>query len=89
MSPAMHDEFLLQYQLPILKQWGLVGYGCCENLTQKIDILRQIPNLRVIGVTPRADVRRCGALFASCALVVYSNGRPATSSNSHTSWSTR
>lgn len=58
-SPAMHNEFLLQYQLPILKQWGLVGYGCCENLTHKIDMLRQIPNLRVIGVTPRADVRRC------------------------------
>jgi hypothetical protein len=58
-SPAMHDEFLIQYQLPILKQWALVQYGCCENLTHKIDILRQIPNLRVIAVTPRADVRRC------------------------------
>lgn len=58
-SPAQHDEFLLQYQLPILKHWGLVTYGCCENLTHKIDMLRQIPNLRTIAVTPRADVRRC------------------------------
>ena len=64
-SPAMHDEFLLQYQLPIMKQWGLSGYGCCENLTRKIDMLRQVPNLRVIGVTPRADVRRCAEQIGS------------------------
>jgi hypothetical protein len=57
-SPAMHDEFLLQYQIPIMEKFGLSAYGCCENLTQKIDILRQIPNLRRIGVTPRADVWR-------------------------------
>lgn len=58
-SPAMHDEFLLQYQLPILRHWGLVAYGCCEDLTHKIAMLRQIPNLRQIGVTPLADVARC------------------------------
>ncbi len=58
-SPAMHDEFLLQYQLPILKQFGLTAYGCCEDLTHKIDMLRQVPNLRHIMVAPRADVRRC------------------------------
>jgi len=58
-SPAMHDEFLLRYQLPILRKYGLVSYGCCEDLTKKIDMLRQIPNLRIIAVTPRADVARC------------------------------
>lgn len=58
-SPAMHDEFMLQYQLPILKSFGLVAYGCCENLTNKIDILRQIPNLRRIAVSPFANVARC------------------------------
>jgi len=55
-SPAMHDEFLLQYQLPIMAQWGPIAYGCCEDLTRKIDMLRQIPNLRQIAVTPVADV---------------------------------
>ncbi len=58
-SPAMHDEFMLQYQLPILRQFGLVAYGCCEDLTNKIDILRQIPNLRRIAVSPFANVPRC------------------------------
>jgi hypothetical protein len=58
-SPAMHDEFMLQYQLPIISRFGLVCYGCCEDLTRKIDMLRQVPNLRMVAVTPRADVARC------------------------------
>jgi hypothetical protein len=58
-SPAFHDEFLLQYQLPIYDHYGLVHYGCCEDLTRKIDMLRQMKNLRSIAVTPVADVRAC------------------------------
>jgi hypothetical protein len=58
-SPDMHEEFLLRYQLPILKHYGLVAYGCCEDLTRKIDMLRQIPNLRRIGVSPMANVAAC------------------------------
>lgn len=57
-SPAMHDEFMLRYQLPICRLFGLVAYGCCEDLSRKIGILRQIPNLRRIAVTPWADVAR-------------------------------
>jgi hypothetical protein len=58
-SPAMHEEFLLRYQLPILREFGLASYGCCEDLTRKIDMLRQIPNLRRIAVAPAADVAKC------------------------------
>ena len=58
-SPEFHDEFLLQYQLPIIEKYALVHYGCCEDLTRKIDMLRRIPNLRSIAVTPVADVARC------------------------------
>lgn len=58
-SPEMHDEFMLQYQLPIISKYGLCAYGCCEDLTKKIDMLRQIPNLRRIAVAPTADVAKC------------------------------
>jgi len=58
-SPAMQNDFLLRYQLPILQKFGLVAYGCCEDLTAKIKILRQIPNLRRIAVSPFANVARC------------------------------
>ena len=58
-SPEMHEEFLLRYQIPIMEQFGLAAYGCCEDLTRKIDILRKIPNLRRIAITPWADVASC------------------------------
>ncbi len=58
-GPRQHEEFLLKYQIPIMSKFGLTAYGCCEDLTQKIDILRQIPNLRRIAVTPWADVEKC------------------------------
>ena len=70
-SPAMHDEFLLQYQLPILKSFGLVAYGCCEDLTRKIDMLRQIPNLRRIAVSPFADVARCAEQIGADYVLSY------------------
>jgi len=58
-SPRMHEEFLLQYQLPIVKNFALTAYGCCEDLTTKISMLRQVPNLRTIAVAPRANLKRC------------------------------
>jgi hypothetical protein len=58
-SPAFHEEFLYQYQRPIQEQFGLVHYGCCEDLTRKIDMLRRLKNLRSIAVAPLADVHAC------------------------------
>ena len=58
-SPEFHEEFLFQYQKPICEHFGLVHYGCCEDLGRKIDMLRQLKNLRSIAVTPVANVRLC------------------------------
>lgn len=58
-SPEFHEEFLFQYQKPILEHFGLVHYGCCEDLGRKIDMLRQLKNLRSIAVTPCANVALC------------------------------
>jgi hypothetical protein len=70
-SPAMHEEFLLKYQLPIIKEFGLVAYGCCEDLTNKIDMLRQIPNLRRIAVSSFANVAKCAEQIGEDYVVSY------------------
>ena len=57
-SPAQHEEFVLEYQLPIARLFGKVNYGCCETLDTKMDILRRIPNLNKVSAGPRADVAR-------------------------------
>jgi hypothetical protein len=70
-SPSMHEEFLLRYQLPIMKKFGLVAYGCCEDLTNKIPMLRQIPNLRRIAVSPFADVKSCAEQIGNDYVISY------------------
>ncbi len=59
LGPAQFDEFMLRYQLPIMAEFGMVAYGCCEDLTRKIGLLRQIPNLRRIAIAPLANVPSC------------------------------
>lgn len=58
-SPEFHEEFMFQYQRPIMEHFGLVHYGCCEDLTRKIDMLRKLKNLRSIAVAPLADLAQC------------------------------
>jgi len=57
-SPEMHWEFSMKLDLPWLKRWGLNYYGCCEPLDKKIGILKRIPNLRKISMSPWVDPER-------------------------------
>jgi hypothetical protein len=62
-SPAMWREFCLDYQLPLMAEFGRVAYGCCENLTQKLDDVLRIPNLRVVVCSAWT---RLDTLLAKC-----------------------
>ena len=56
-SPAMHEEFALQYECRWLERFGLTYYGCCEQLDEKVGILRKnVPNLRKISMSPWIDL---------------------------------
>jgi hypothetical protein len=57
-SPEMHWEFAVQHDMRWLQRWGLTYYGCCEPLHQKLEILRCIPNLRKISVSPWCDLEK-------------------------------
>ncbi len=56
-SPEMHEEFALQYQRPLLERFGLTCYGCCEPVTDRLQYVLKIPNLRRISISPWADLR--------------------------------
>lgn len=70
-SPEMHMEFSLQFEMDWLKQFGLNYYGCCEPLHNKMDLMDQIPRLRKVSMSPwsKMDVaaERCrGKYVMSC-----------------------
>ena len=70
-SPAQHVEFLLNYQIPIMENFAITAYGCCEDLTNKIGILRKVKNLRRIAVTPFADAKKCAEQIGGDYVVSY------------------
>jgi len=59
-GPKQHAEFVLQYEKRLLEPFGLGGYGCCDDLTLKLEDVFTIPNIRRISISPFADVDRCG-----------------------------
>jgi len=54
-SPEMFEEFIFPYQLSIIERFGLTYYGCCEPLDNRWDIVKKIPNLRAVSVSPWCD----------------------------------
>jgi hypothetical protein len=54
-SPDMHWEFAMRHDLRWMERWGLTYYGCCEPLQNKINLLKKIPNLRKVSVSPWND----------------------------------
>jgi hypothetical protein len=56
-SPAMYEEFAVEYQIPLLERFGLNCYACCESLNDKMRIVKRIPRLRRLSVSPWTDVR--------------------------------
>ena len=57
-SADMFEEFIFSYQLPLIKKFGLVCYGCCEPLDKRWHVIKKIPNLRRVSVSPWADKKK-------------------------------
>lgn len=64
-SPKMHADFALQYEKRLLARFGLNGYGCCEDLSKKLEEVFTIPNIRRISISPFADVAVCASKLKS------------------------
>ena len=55
-SPQMFDEFILDYQVPILNRFGMNFYGCCEVMDKRLKYVREkIQRLRTVAVAPWCD----------------------------------
>ena len=77
-SPAHFEEFMLEFQLPILERFGLIAYGCCEDLTRKIALLRRIRNLRRVAVSPIANLKACAEQIGGDYILSYRPDPSAT-----------
>ncbi len=70
-SPDMHEEFCLQYERPFMARFGLNCYGCCEPLHNKIHLMRTIPRLRRISMSPWVNLEKAVSEIGSDFIFSY------------------
>jgi hypothetical protein len=57
-SPAMFKEFEVAYTIKWYARFGLGYYGCCDVLDKRINLIRTIPHVRKVSMSPWANVER-------------------------------
>ncbi|HTZ53106.1 MAG TPA: hypothetical protein VMF68_15665, partial [Spirochaetia bacterium] len=62
-SPDQFEEFVFQYQLPLQERFGLNCYGCCEPLDARWHVIKRIPRLRRVSVSPWADQEKMASFL--------------------------
>ena len=63
-SCAMFSEFVLPYMAELSRMFGLVYYGCCEPVHDKLEaIMAAIPNLRAVSVSGWNDFDVVGEML--------------------------
>lgn len=51
-GPEQFEEFIFPYQMEIAGQFGKSYYGCCEPVDRRWHILKKLPNLARVSVSP-------------------------------------
>lgn len=67
-GPEQHAEFVLAYEKRLLEPFGLTGYGCCEPLHDRLDMVLEIPHIRRISISPWTDVDIAAARLGGAAI---------------------
>jgi len=63
-SPEMYKEFVLPYLARLSTKFGLIYYGCCERVDDRLDlIIEAIPNLRSVSVSGWSDLRKTARML--------------------------
>ena len=52
LSPAMFEEFEFPYISRMAEKFGMIYYGCCDRLDDRLDIVKKIPNVRKVSCSP-------------------------------------
>lgn len=54
-SPQLTEEFEIPYITKMAEQFGMIYYGCCERLDDRLDLIKKIPNLKKVSCSPWSE----------------------------------
>ena len=70
-SPGMHEDFALPYDVQLMKLFKFVNVGCCEVLDSKIKFVKKVPNVRRVSVSEWCDFEKAGSEIGTDLLYGY------------------
>jgi hypothetical protein len=63
-SPGMYKEFVLPYLAKLSEKFGLIYYGCCERVDDRLEmVIDAIPNLRSVSVSGWSNLAKTAELL--------------------------
>ena len=85
-SPAQFEEFFLPYMAELANLFGLIYYGCCETVPDRLDrVLKQIPAIRIVSVSGWSNQAKAGEMLGN-RFVFSRKPVPAYVSGSNPDW---
>lgn len=63
-GPDQFEEFIFRYQKDLVERFGASYYGCCEPVHTRWHVIRQLPNLKRVSISPWCDEARMAEALA-------------------------
>lgn len=57
-SPAFTEEFEIPYISRMAEYFGMLYYGCCDRLDDRLDLVKRIPRVKKVSCSPWSDRER-------------------------------
>ena len=84
-SPKVTEEFELPYITRMAEYFGMIYYGCCDRLDDRLDIIKRIPNLKKVSCSPWSDRKRFTEEIGS-KIIMSNKPSPVFIANEYVNW---
>jgi len=84
-SPKTTEEFELPYITKMAKYFGMIYYGCCDRLDDRLDIVKRVPNVRKVSCSPWSDRKQFAEKIGDKLIMSY-KPTPAYLANDYVNW---
>ena len=84
-SPKITEEFELPYISRMAEYFGMIYYGCCDRLDDRLDLVKKIPNVKKVSCSPWSD-RKNFAEKISDKLIMSNKPNPAYIAGDTVDW---
>ena len=70
-SPEVTKEFELPYIRELAWEFGAIYYACCEGVSDRLDVLKKIPNVRKISCSPWSNKEQFAEMIPENIVMSY------------------